>query len=81
MRVAAVVLCGLTQTRARVAPTDQCPRLYIHVSKRALAVMSSGVKKALKAARECLAKKEYKEALQHCKEALAEDRNSYDAYV
>lgn len=41
----------------------------------------AGVKRALKAAREALAAKEYKEALQHCKAALKEDRSCYEAYV
>lgn len=43
--------------------------------------MSSSVKASLKAARDCLGRKEYKEALVHCKEALAEDRSCYEAYV
>ncbi len=41
----------------------------------------SGVKRSVKAAREALAAKEYKDALQHCKAALKEDRSCYEAYV
>eukprot|EP00198_Chlamydomonas_reinhardtii_P011198 XP_001700535.1 predicted protein [Chlamydomonas reinhardtii] len=41
----------------------------------------SSVKRLLRSARECLGRKEYREALQHCKEALAEDKSCYEAYV
>jgi superkiller protein 3 len=43
--------------------------------------MSSGVKKALRSAREALTQKEYREALQHCKAALSEDKKCYEAYL
>lgn len=42
---------------------------------------SSDLKRALKSARECLAAKEYRDALQHCKAALKEDRSCYEAYL
>ena len=41
----------------------------------------SSTKKFLKAARECLAKKEYRDALQHCKAAIKEDKNCYEAFL
>jgi hypothetical protein len=44
--------------------------------------MSSGaLKKALRSAREALSLGQHREALAHCKEALAEDKGCYDAYV
>jgi len=44
--------------------------------------MSSGaLKKALRSAREALGRGEHREALAHCKAALAEDKACYDAYV
>ncbi|KAG2492147.1 hypothetical protein HYH03_009638 [Edaphochlamys debaryana] len=42
---------------------------------------SASVKKLLRSARECLGRREYREALQHCKEALAEDKSCYEAYI
>jgi Tfp pilus assembly protein PilF len=39
------------------------------------------LKVSLKAAKEELAKKDYKAALQHCKGALKIDKNSYEAYL
>ncbi|GIL65159.1 hypothetical protein Vafri_18951, partial [Volvox africanus] len=42
---------------------------------------SSSVKRLLRNARECLGRREYKDALQHCKEALAEDKSCYEAYI
>ncbi len=41
----------------------------------------SGLKASLRQAKECLAKGEHKEALQHCKAALKADKSSYEAYV
>eukprot|EP00878_Enallax_costatus_P006021 GHUV01006316.1.p1 GENE.GHUV01006316.1~~GHUV01006316.1.p1 ORF type:complete len:690 (+),score=196.02 GHUV01006316.1:93-2072(+) len=41
----------------------------------------SDKKKHLKQARECLAAKDYKEAIQNSKAALKEDRSCYEAYV
>lgn len=41
----------------------------------------SSKKQLLKSARECLQRKDYQEALQHCKEVLKEDKNCYEAYV
>jgi hypothetical protein len=41
----------------------------------------STTKKLLKQARESLGKKEYREALLHCKSALQEDKNCYEAYL
>lgn len=38
-------------------------------------------KQLLKQARECLGKKEYQEALEHCKALLKEDKECYEAYV
>jgi hypothetical protein len=43
--------------------------------------MSSSVKRLLRSARECLGRKEYREALQHCKEALTEDKSCYEAFM
>jgi hypothetical protein len=44
--------------------------------------MASATKKAnLKAARDCLAKKEFREALQLCKAVIKEDRNSFEAFL
>lgn len=42
---------------------------------------SSSVKRLLRSARECLGRKDYREALQYCKEALAEDRGCYEAFM
>ncbi|XP_076443970.1 superkiller complex protein 3-like [Babylonia areolata] len=42
---------------------------------------SKEVKNALKAAREAIRNKEFKEALKQCKVALAEDKNNYNALV
>ena len=39
------------------------------------------LKVSLKAAKEDLARKEYKSALQHCKAALKADSTSYEAYL
>jgi hypothetical protein len=41
----------------------------------------SSLRKALKSAREAIVAKEYREALQHCKQALKEDPSCYEAYV
>ncbi len=41
----------------------------------------SSTKKLLKAARECLATKEFKDALKHCKAAIKEDRACYEAFL
>lgn len=41
----------------------------------------SSTKKLLKAAKECLVKKEYREALQHCKAAIKEDRGCFEAFL
>jgi hypothetical protein len=43
--------------------------------------MSTSLRKALRQAREALARAEWREALTHCKAALAEDKSCYDAYV
>lgn len=43
--------------------------------------MSSGIRASLKAAREALGAKDYKGALLHCKAALKEDKNCYEAYL
>jgi hypothetical protein len=43
--------------------------------------MSTGPRKALKAARDCLAAKDYEEVIQHCKAALKEDSKCYEAFV
>ncbi|XP_035667182.1 tetratricopeptide repeat protein 37-like isoform X1 [Branchiostoma floridae] len=42
---------------------------------------SKETKAALKAAREAIRKKEYKEALKHCKDVLKQDKNNYHALV
>ncbi len=39
------------------------------------------LRQALKSAREAIDKKEWKEALQHCKAALKLDKNNYNVYV
>lgn len=41
----------------------------------------SEVKQLLRAAREALGKKEWKNALLKCKEALIQDKSCYEAYV
>ncbi|EFJ47709.1 hypothetical protein VOLCADRAFT_91745 [Volvox carteri f. nagariensis] len=41
----------------------------------------SAMKRLLRNARECLGRREYRDALQHCKEALAEDKSCYEAYI
>lgn len=41
----------------------------------------SGVKSHLRKARESVASKNYKDALLHCKNALSDDRDCYEAYV
>jgi hypothetical protein len=41
----------------------------------------SSSKKSLKAARECLARKEFREALQLCKAVIKEDRASFEAFL
>ena len=43
--------------------------------------MSSDLKRLLRAAREALGKKEWRQALVTCKEALEVDRSCYEAYV
>lgn len=42
---------------------------------------SGGKKSLLKAAKEALAAKSYRDALTHCKAVLAEDKGCYDAFV
>lgn len=41
----------------------------------------SNIKKTLRLARDCLAAKQYEEAIQHCKAVLKEDSKSYEACV
>ncbi len=41
----------------------------------------SGVKASLKAAADCIAKGDYKEALAHCRAALKADKSNCDTYM
>ena len=41
----------------------------------------SSKRESLRGAREALAAQQWRDALQHCKAALKEDRSSYEAYV
>lgn len=46
-----------------------------------MAATSAGVKRALRSAVQCLQRKEYREALTHCQEALDEDPQCYEAWL
>lgn len=41
----------------------------------------SSIKKELRSAKECMVAKDFRQALSHCKAALSQDKDCYDAYV
>lgn len=78
--VAATLLPTVTSSDPRSSRVQSSANSDVVASPLAAAAMPAA-RKALKAARDCLAAKDYEEAIQHCKAALKEDSKCYEAFV